>query len=165
MSPQFEFLGKPLVGRRIDHPDRASLFVPIANVNSLLCRVVAKVINVISKVDGGDQIESGPIEDMELPFVASHKELIRLRRIDHALWGQDSRDAVNNHLRADIDNLHRVVAKRGYEKPVASGIEAEMINAAFHIWQGDGSGQNQRSRARRSRLLLCIQLRQERAQQ
>jgi len=73
MRAQFELAVESLISCGIDHPDRTRLFVPVADVQSLLRRIVAKVICVITKVDGCDQIEGGAIVDVQLSLVASHK--------------------------------------------------------------------------------------------
>src|SRR4029077_19021415 len=61
---------------------------------------------------------------------------------------------VNDCLRSDSNNLLRIVSKRGNEEPVVCGIKGKMINAPFHIRQGDGSGQHERRSARRWRVFL-----------
>ena len=86
MRSQFEFVDS-LIGCRVNHCDCAGLFVPVADVYSLLRRIIAKVIYIIPKVDGADQIESGAIVDIQLPLVASHKYLVRPLRIHYALRG------------------------------------------------------------------------------
>jgi hypothetical protein len=43
MRSQFEFVDS-LIGCRINHRDCAGLFVPVADVYSLLRRIIAKVI-------------------------------------------------------------------------------------------------------------------------
>ena len=79
MRSEFEFVIEPLIRSSIDHPDCAGLLVPVAHVQSLLRRIIAKVIYVIAKVDSCDQIEGGAIVDVQLSLVASDKQLVRLR--------------------------------------------------------------------------------------
>src|ERR1035441_8899348 len=155
MRSQFELLVEPLVGRGIDHPDCAGLFIPIADVNPLLPRFIAQAIHLIPKVDGGNEIERTSVVDVELDLGAAHKKLIRLRRINHALRGGHSGDAVHHCLRADTDNLFRIVSECGNEKPVVRGIDPEMIDAPLHVRQWNGPGQDKRNWAWSSRLLLA----------
>ena len=79
MRSEFEFVIEPLIRSSIDHPDCAGLVVPVAHVQSLLRRIIAKVIYVIPKVDGCDQIEGSAIVDVQLSLITSHKQLIRPR--------------------------------------------------------------------------------------
>ncbi len=76
MSSQFELVTKTLVCGCIDDPDRTRLVVTIADIESLAAGVVAKVVNIIPKVDGSDRIERRAIVDLELPFVASHEQFV-----------------------------------------------------------------------------------------
>src|ERR1039458_8575792 len=144
MRSQFELLVEPLIGGGIDHPDGAGLFIPIADVNPLLPRFIAQGIHVIAKIDGGNEIERAPVVDVQLTLGAAHKKLIRLRRINHALRGGHSGDAVHHCLRADTDNLFRIVSECGNEKPVVRGIDTEMIDAPFYVRQRDRPGQDER---------------------
>ena len=43
---------------------------------------------------------------------------------------------MNHCLRADINNLFRIVPECGDEKPIVRGIEAEMVNAPFTFGSG-----------------------------
>ena len=73
MRSQLALVVESLIGGGIDNPDCASLLVPVGNVQSLLCRIIAKVIHVIAKVDGGDQIEGGSIVDVKPSLIASNE--------------------------------------------------------------------------------------------
>ena len=65
---------------------------------------------------------------------------------------------MNHGLGADTDNLFAIISQRGNKEPVVYRVEPNMVNAPFHIRQGDGSGQHKRSGARRRRVLLSTHL-------
>jgi hypothetical protein len=64
----------------------------------------------------------------------------------------------SNVLGTDSNDLLGVISQRGNNKPIVTRIEPKMINAPFHIRQGDGSSQHERSCARSMRVLLSTHL-------
>src|SRR5277367_2883200 len=68
---------------------------------------------------------------------------------------------MNDCLWTDSNNLFRIVTQGGKEKPVVRWIDPKMINAAFHVWQRNGSSQHERSWAWRRCALLGAHLNRE----
>jgi len=92
-------------------------------VNSINgARVVAQVVDVASKIDRCDEVKGRSIVDVQLPFRAGHKQLVRRRRIHYTLRRGNCANSVHNLLRREVQHFFCVVAQRRNEQPV-TGVE------------------------------------------
>src|ERR1700722_18583534 len=113
MGSQFVFIIDPLVGRSIDYPDCAGFLVPVADVQSFLRGIVTKVVHVIPKVYGGDQIKGGAVVNVQFSLVASDKKPVRPGGIRHSLRSRYARNGMKHGLCADSNDLFRIISQRG----------------------------------------------------
>jgi hypothetical protein len=140
MRPKFVFLLQTLVRRGIDYRNSASLIVAVSNVHNFLHGVVTKIVDIISKIDGCDQFEGIAVVDVELAFVAAHKELVRCGGVNDPLRPGHT-DAMNDPSGPEVDRFFAIVAQGGNEE-AAFVIDSEMVDASLHVGQRHSASQD-----------------------
>ena len=89
--------------------------------------------------------ERAAIEDVAgAALTVGDENLVRLGNIEHALRLVQPCDRMNSFAGLKINHFHGVAAKRGHKETSAPEIDAEMIDAAFHVDQRDRFDQSKR---------------------
>ena len=64
MGPQLIFFVKPLVGGRIDGPNGSCLILAVADVDTLIRRIVARIVDIAVEVDLLDEVKGSSVVDV-----------------------------------------------------------------------------------------------------
>jgi len=134
----YEERTSPLVRRDINDRNSAGIIVAVSNVDKLLGRVITKVVDIISKIDRGNEFEGITAVDVKLAFVTADKKLIGCGSINDTLRPGNTH-AVNDSSGSQVDGFFAVVAESGDEQ-TPFVVDPEMVDAAMHAGKGHGSG-------------------------
>src|SRR5439155_13922328 len=119
MPSQLDLAG--LTGRRRVNRPQGSGSIP--NVDESGLTVITQVVGIVAKTDAPERPERAAIEDVAgAALTVGDENLVRLGNIEHALRLVQPCDRMNSF-------------KRGHKETSAPEIDAEMIDAAFHVDQ------------------------------
>src|SRR5207244_8534040 len=125
------------LARRRVHLDQRS--AAVADPDAFRGRVEAHVVGVVPDADDVDELQRGAVIDAALAIAAiSHEHAVQIGGIGDALGLVQAFGAGNTLARRQVEHLHRIVAERGYEEPLALDVRGEVVDASFHVGHGDG---------------------------
>ena len=130
MGSQLIFFVETLIRRRVDGTNRSCLVLAVADVDTLIRRIVAHVVDIAVEIDLFEEFKRSSVVDVQFSLAAPGEEFVRVSRKHHPLRIRNSGYRMDHGSRADIDYLDCIVSQSRHKQSVASG--AKMIEPPLH---------------------------------
>src|SRR5512146_1935284 len=142
MGAELEVLADTLVGGGIEG---ANSSVAVAHIDAPAGRVVAQLVGVVGKLDGGDRLVSVAIKNLASAAAAvGDHDAVALGNVGHALGLiQPAAKGVNARGPVDIHDFHGVVAIDRGEYAAPLHVHSHVVETALGPGQGNDAYQHQ----------------------
>src|SRR6266568_2018700 len=142
MDADFEVLADFLVGRGVEHPDRA---LAVTDIDTLGHWIIAELVRIVGKLYGIDQPVGIGVEDRARAVAfTGDNDAVHVGKIRHHLrLAKSFLNAAVSPATCCIENFHTVIAVNGGEHTATIVVHGHVVEAADHTWDRDNANQNQ----------------------